>query len=143
LQALEHNIFQEGTMRTFHRTIALALALSAVAIMPAGAQQATRRRHETAAQLRAQAKITEDAARTTALVAVPGGKVESGELEREHGKLLASFDIKVAGKPGVDEVQVDAITGKLLSNKHETPAAERAEKQKEAKEHATKGAKKG
>jgi uncharacterized membrane protein YkoI len=131
-------------MRTLHRTMALTLALSALGIMPAAAQQATRRtaKHETAAQLKAQARITEDAARATALARVPGGKVESGELEREHGKLLYSFDIKVAGKPGVDEVQVDAITGKLLSNKHETPAAERAEKRREAKEHANKSAKK-
>jgi hypothetical protein len=31
-------------------------------------------------------------------------------LEREHGKLIYSFDIRVPGKPGIEEVQVSAIS---------------------------------
>ena len=68
----------------------------------------------------AAAKITEDSARVLALVQVPGGKIEGGELETEGGKLLYSFDIKVAGKPGVEEIHISALTGELLSHEHET-----------------------
>ena len=88
---------------------------------------------ETQAQLQKEAKISMEKARSIALKNVPGGKIESAELEREHGKLIYSFDIKTA-KPGVTEVNVDAITGKVLSSKHETPAKEAAEKKQETKE---------
>jgi uncharacterized membrane protein YkoI len=106
-----------------------ALTLSASA---AGAQAAAK--HETQAQLRAEAKIPAATARATALAKVPGGRVKTYELERENGHLLYSFDITSKGKTGIDEVQVDAITGAVLSNVHETPAEERKEAKAEAKE---------
>jgi uncharacterized membrane protein YkoI len=82
-----------------------------------------------------EAKIGESAASATALAKVPNGKVESVELEREGGKLLYSYDIKVAGKKGIDEVQVDAMTGGIVGNVvHESPAAEKKEAADEAKE---------
>lgn len=133
-------------MTTTHRSIALLAALAAVSISaaPAAAQAAkqvatkhaapTPAKHETAAQLRAEAKISESAARATALSQVPNGKVKQYELEREKGKLLYSYDIVAPGKSGVDEVQVDAINGTVLSNVHETPAMERKEASAEAKE---------
>lgn len=77
-------------------------------------------------------KITMAKARVIALTKVPRGTIESGELEREHGKLIYSFDIRTS-KPGVTEVQVDANTGQIVSVKHETPAHEAAEKKMEAK----------
>ncbi len=89
------------------------------------------------AKLQAEAKISMEQARATALKKVPGGTIESGELEREHGKLIYSFDIKTS-KPGITEVQVNAITGKIASIKHESPAHEAAEKKQEAKEKTTK-----
>ncbi len=73
------------------------------------------------------AKVAETDARATALAAVPGGTVKDFELEREGGALIYSYDITVAGKSGIDEVHVDAMTGKLLSTDHETPADEAAE----------------
>ena len=88
---------------------------------------------ETQAQLQKEAKISMSRAREIALGKVPGGKIESAELEREHGKLIYSFDIKT-DKPGVTEVNVDAKSGKVLSTKQETPAKEAAEKKQEAKE---------
>lgn len=93
-----------------------------------------RHARETQADLQQEAKISMDSAKAVAVQTVPGGSVESSELEREHGKLLYSFDIRLAGKPGVEEVQVDALTGKLLSHTHETPAAERKEARQERKE---------
>ena len=78
-------------------------------------------------KLQAEATVPEADARRTALAAVPGGKVEQHELERENGKLIYSYDIKVAGKPGVEEVHVDALTGKMIKKEHETPAKEAKE----------------
>jgi hypothetical protein len=40
----------------------------------------------------------------------------------------------VSGKSGVQEVQVDAGNGKVLSSKHESPKKEAAEKAKEKAE---------
>lgn len=34
--------------------------------------------------------------------------VSSAELESEHGCLIRSFDLRVAGQSGVQEVQIDA-----------------------------------
>ena len=86
------------------------------------------------AALRKEAKIAEADARKTALAAVPGGKVQSRELERENGRLIYSYDIKVAGKPGIEEVNVDAKTGEIVAHEHEDAKAEAAEKKAEAKE---------
>ncbi|HPF61449.1 MAG: PepSY domain-containing protein [Gemmatimonadetes bacterium] len=84
--------------------------------------------------LQREARVTEAAARATALAAVPGGVVEKYELEREDGKLIYSYDIRTAGKSGIDEVHVDAISGAVISNQHETPEDEA----KEAAEDAAK-----
>lgn len=55
---------------------------------------------------------------------VPGSQVLSSELEQEGGRLVYSFDLKNSSKPGLDEVLVDAITGAVVSVKHESPAQE-------------------
>ena len=83
-----------------------------------------------------QAKVTEEAAAATAQKRVPKGKIESVELEKENGRLIYSYDIRTAGKSGIDEVQVSATTGKIVSFEHETPAAEKAEAAKDAKDAA-------
>lgn len=77
--------------------------------------------------LQAQAKVSEADARVTALAKVPSGTVSSAELEKEHGKLVWSFDIAQARSPNVTEVQVDAISGKIVSTKVETPRQEAKE----------------
>jgi uncharacterized membrane protein YkoI len=75
-------------------------------------------------------KITMKQARRIALGRA-NGKIESEELEREHGKLIYSFDIRVAHQSGITEIAVDAMNGKIVNVAHETPAAEAAEKKKE------------
>lgn len=109
----------------------VALALCAVCA-PAMHAQASYTR-EIPDSLKAHAKIAEEAAAKTALTKVPKGEIASVELEREKGKLLYSYDIKVPGKKGVEEVHVDAVTGKFLSKEHETPDAEKKEAAEEAK----------
>lgn len=80
-----------------------------------------------------QATVTPDAATRTALARVPNGRVQDAEIEEEHGKLVYSYDLKVPGKSGIDEVLVDAKTGAVVSHSHESPAAERAEARKDAR----------
>lgn len=64
------------------------------------------------ARLQRQAKITMEQAREIALRRA-AGNVEGGELEREHGHLVYSFDIRNA-KGTITEVQVDAKSGKVV-----------------------------
>lgn len=62
--------------------------------------------------LRAEARIGEEQALATALARIPNSRVLKLELEREDdGALIYSFDLKVPGKRGLYEVEVDAITG--------------------------------
>lgn len=95
-------------------------------------------RHESAAaeqaRLQKEAKISMDQAKEIALKHVKNGKIESSELEREHGKLIYSFDIREATRKDVTEVNVDALNGKIVAIDHENPKKEAAEKKQEAKE---------
>jgi hypothetical protein len=111
------------------------LALAALSIgSVAGAQQpAHHKKVETQAELQKEAKLSMADARAMALRTVPNSTIQAGEIEREGGKLIYSFDMKVPGKSGIDEVNIDAISGKLVSHQHETPAAEKAEAKADAK----------
>src|SRR6266404_5248256 len=75
----------------------------------------------TEAELMKEAKISKSQAEKTALAKIPNGAIQSGELEREHGKLVWSFDIGTNSTKNVTEVQVDAKSGKIISAKTETP----------------------
>jgi len=83
------------------------------------------------AKLASQAKITKEQAQEIALKRAPG-TVESAELEKEHGKLVYSFDIRNS-KGTIDEVRVSAISGKIVRVEHETKAQEEAEKKADEK----------
>ncbi len=111
----------------FARTV-LILALAAGSLHAQQGQSAPAKRiSKEEAALRAQAKVSEEAARATALTAVPNAKVKSSEIEKENGKLIWSFDLSVPGKKGIEEVNVDAVTGKVIAKEHEDAKAERAE----------------
>jgi hypothetical protein len=90
---------------------------------------------ETQDMLKAEAKVSLEAATHTALARVPGGTIKSSELEREHGKLIWSFDIAKPMTRNIAEVQVDARTGSVVSETTETPKQQRAEAVKEKGEH--------
>ncbi|MBV9462872.1 MAG: PepSY domain-containing protein [Verrucomicrobiae bacterium] len=112
---------------TYVRLVAAAsLLMAAVPIVSAS--------EETPAELKAQAKIPQARAEKAALRLVPDGKIKSAELEKEHGKLVWSFDISERDSRNVTEVQVDARTGKIVSKKIETPKAEAKEAAAEQKE---------
>lgn len=123
--------------------IAVAVATTAAAQAPSSQAPATQKtvakapaagyKKEVPAKLAAKAKIAEAAAAATALAKVPGGKIESVELEEEDGKLIYSYDIKVAGKKGIEEIHVDAISGAVIKAEHETPADEKKEAENDKK----------
>lgn len=113
--------------RTAMYSIAFALMLPAAALAQASAKTVTSKpkpKVESQAALAKEAKISSDAATATALKTVPGSTVKSHELEREGGKLIYSFDMKTAGKSGIDEVNVDAMTGETVGKvQHEADPA--------------------
>jgi hypothetical protein len=84
------------------------------------------------ASLEKMAKVSKADAEKAALAAVKGKDadktVAEGELEVENGYLIWSFDIKLAGKKGIEEVAIDAGNGKVLAVEHESDQAEAAEK---------------
>jgi uncharacterized membrane protein YkoI len=123
-------------MKTFTYVTLFAATLMLGTATSASAQAAkapTKKEASSQAALRKEAKIAEADARKTALAEVPGGKVQSHELERENGRLIYSYDIKVTGKSGVEEVNVDAMTGQIVAHEHEDAKAEAKEKRAEAK----------
>jgi uncharacterized membrane protein YkoI len=85
------------------------------------------------ADLKKEAKISLETARAAALKGVPGGKIQSEELEKENGKLIYSFDIETRHSDVV-EVHISAISGKVVSVRHESPAEREAEQKSESKE---------
>ncbi len=109
--------------------ITLPLAMAAFAVGAPLANAATVSQDA----LRAEAKVTEADARTTALAKVPNGTVQSSTLEKEHGKLVWSFDIARPSTKDLTEIQVDATTGAIASMKKESPAQEAKEAKRQDK----------
>jgi uncharacterized membrane protein YkoI len=106
------------------------VAAALLALAPAALHA---QKKETQAQLLKEAKVTLASAMATAKREVPTGKVTEHELEREKGKLIWSFDMKIAGKSGTEEVNVDAMTGAMIDHVHESPEAEKKEAAADAK----------
>lgn len=96
--------------------------------------------HEEKPGLLAKATITPDAARKLAMGRVPNSQISKEELEMEGGKLVYSFDLMVTGKSGIEEVLIDAKSGKVISQEHESAKQVEAERAKEAREQQAKPA---
>jgi uncharacterized membrane protein YkoI len=112
------------------------IAILAAGLLTGCVSEKCEKQHKEAkqAKLMAQAKVSKDDAGKTALAKVPNGTIKEGELEKEKGKLIWSFDITTPDTKDITEVAVDAITGDVVSVEKE--AAE-----SEAKEAAGKKAK--
>ena len=102
--------------------------LSAVSVTALVALAACSTTKESQEQLKAQAKVTEAQARQTAQAKVPNGTIKEAELEKEHGKLIWSLDISTPDSKNITEVNVDAITGAIVSTEQETPEQQAKEK---------------
>jgi hypothetical protein len=105
--------------------VGVLLALLSLAAWAGGESRSSQ------AALRKEAKITMEQAQETAL-AKEAGKIQSKEIEREKGKLIYSFDVKMAD--GVHEVNVDAMTGEVVEDTVESAAAEAKEKAADKKQ---------
>ena len=83
---------------------------------------------ENQAKLMAKAKISKETAQQTALAKVPNGAVKAAEIEKENGRLQWSFDVATPGTKDITEVNVDAITGDVISVDKESATTEAKEK---------------
>jgi uncharacterized membrane protein YkoI len=128
----------EDTMRLHRGMVAVLLLAGATACAKSGNEAAREAPEQAAApageagsaasvkltvedsSLIARATVTDEAARAAALASVPGGQITAGELEEEGGSLIYSYDVKVEGMEGVQEVHVDATTGKVIEVEHES-----------------------
>ena len=86
------------------------------------------------AKLQAEAKISRADAEKIALAKAPGGTIKEGEIEKEKGRLIWSFDIATAGTSDITEVNVDALTGEVVSVDKESAEREAKEKKEEKEE---------
>jgi uncharacterized membrane protein YkoI len=127
-----------GTLATLATLAALA-ALAALAVAaPALMAQGVKVTENTPGLLK-RAKITADSAIAVAKARLPKATIAAGEIERENGKLIYSFDFRTPGRSGTDEVNVDAMTGRLVGRvEHESAAEERKEAAEDAAKPPTK-----
>ena len=79
------------------------------------------------AALMAKARISRETAEQTALAKVPNGTVKDAELEKEHGKLQWSFDLATPDAKDITEVNIDAISGDVISIDKESPDSQAKE----------------
>ena len=96
--------------------------LAAAALIGAGCE--THKHH---------AKVSKEDATRIACSQVPGGTVKEGELEKEHGRWIWSFDVATPGTANITEVHVDANTGEVVRKEIETPKDEANEAKAEKK----------
>lgn len=86
---------------------------------------------EKQAKLEAQTKVSRADAEKIALAKAPGGIIKEGEIEKEHGKLIWSFDITTPDSKDITEVNVDAMTGDVVGVEKESAEKEAKEAGKE------------
>lgn len=98
-------------------SIALCCALAAGIIVGCESEndEKSEKHEQKQAALAAEAKISKEDAEKTALIRLPNGTIKEAELEHENGKLQWSFDVAVPDSKDIMEVNVDAITGEVIS----------------------------
>jgi uncharacterized membrane protein YkoI len=101
------------------RTLSLTVVLAGLLLGCASERQAN---------LEGQARISKPEAQKIAVARVPNGTIKEGELEKEKGRLIWSFDIATPDSKDITEVQVDAQTGQVVAVEKETPKKEQNEK---------------
>ena len=108
-----------------HRTLVIGSLIAALAITT-GTSAATKcsihpSKDATDAQLASLAKVSQADAEKSGLARVKSpATVVGSALQAEQGCLVWALVVKVTGKSGMQEVKVDAGTGKVLSAKHES-----------------------
>jgi hypothetical protein len=63
-------------------------------------------------------KVSPESAQSAALARVPNGSVQAMQLKVERGTLVYIYDISAPGGSGLEEVQVSAVDGRVVSVQH-------------------------
>jgi uncharacterized membrane protein YkoI len=105
----------------------LAVGLLAGCVSGKCEKQTCHNKEAKQAKLMAEAKVAKPDAEKIALGKVPNGTVKEAELEKEHGKLIWSFDITTPDTKDITEVTVDARTGDVVSVEKESAESEAKE----------------
>lgn len=114
--------------RTMKYSLVPALLFAAAAFAPLAAQgPQPKYKRDLPAKLLKQATVAEADAAKTAAAKIPNGAIRAVELENEGGKLIYSYELKVPGRSGIEEVNVDAKTGAVVNTEHEGRGAEAKE----------------
>ena len=106
-------------------------ALAAVLLTGCVSEKCEKKEHHNKeakqAKLMAEAKVSRADAEKIALAKVSNGTIKEGELEKEKGKLIWSFDITTPDTKDITEVNVDAITGDVVAVEKESAESEAKE----------------
>lgn len=84
------------------------------------------------------AKYSPEKAMAQVRAFLPQGVIEEAQIEIEHGSLIYSFDVSMPGEEGIVEMNISALTGILISRKHEGPVQVAAEADEDRKAAAVK-----
>lgn len=125
-------------MQKLLATAAAVFAAVTLCNTQSAAAQTARYKRDVPDSLAKAATISEAVATAAAQKRIPKGAIQAMELERENGHLMYSYDFKTQGRSGIDEVNVDANTGKVLHVGHESPATEKKEAAADVKIEKTK-----
>ena len=97
---------------------ALAGALLGVTVVSGSVSAQAVPRSSPQQAMAAEARVSKEQARLTAMSRVPGGRMSFIELRRGvSGKLIYIASIQAPGKPRKTEVMIDAMTGIVLSTR--------------------------
>lgn len=104
--------------------ITASIGILAAAVLLAGCaseKHSAESKEAKQAKRMAKAKVSQAEAQATAVARVPNGTVKESEIEKEHGKLIWSFDMTTPDSTDITEVNVDAMTGEIVSVAKEKP----------------------
>jgi hypothetical protein len=123
--------------RSIKYSLLPATLFAAVAFAPLAAQgtQPPKYKRDLPPELLKQATVSEADAARTAAAKIANGRIQAVELENEGGLLLYSYDLKVPGRSGIEEVNVNAKTGEVVRTEHENASAEKKEARDEKAKH--------
>ncbi|MGH9811202.1 MAG: PepSY domain-containing protein [Terriglobia bacterium] len=114
-------------VRSIMQTVIAAGAITFAASTLAAQGTTPTYKRDLPAKLVKQAAVSEANAAKTVMAQLPSGRIQAVELENEGGRLIYSYEVKVPGHSGIEEINVNAKTGVVVNTEHESPASERGE----------------
>src|SRR5215469_16668261 len=112
----------------------IGMVLAAVLLAGCASEEHGESKEAKQSKYMSEAKVSQADAQAIASAQVPNGTVKESELEKEHGKLIWSFEMATPDSTDITEVNVDAISGKVVSMDKEKPEDEAKEAAGEKKD---------